>query len=69
MLRILKAHRFMQGKSLCTFITNFFYSLSRGLLSDDNYELRQCQTMLSTRNPKAIVNKGGKFLKKLKHTL
>ena len=41
MLRILKAHRFMQGKSLCTFITNFFYSLSRGLLSDDNYELKQ----------------------------
>ena len=25
--------------------------------------------MLSPRNPKAIVNKGGKFLKKLKHTL
>ena len=41
MQRILKAHRFMQGKSLCTFITNFFYSLSRGLLSDDNYELKQ----------------------------
>ena len=45
MLRILKAHRFMQGKSLCTFITNFFYSLSRGLLSDDNYELKQKHLM------------------------